>query len=130
MRASSVDQYILETLSQEHTHLTSLQIFEDLRKYLPAVNPSTVYRALERLAENGKVSVSNMGTGSVVYEIIKEGLHHHIVCQKCGLVKTIKHDDVKTFFSTIQTESHFKILTNHLVLFGICENCQRIIDNQ
>ena len=38
MRASSVDQIIIETLSKEHSHLTSLQVFEEIRLRLPAVN--------------------------------------------------------------------------------------------
>lgn len=126
MRASSVDQIIIETLSKEHAHLTSLQVFEEIRLRLPAVNQSTVYRALERLVKNSKVSVSDMGTGSAVYELLADGLHHHLVCQKCGQVMTIGHEEVSDFFTTIQQKNHFNIITNHLILFGICEKCQVI----
>ena len=129
MRTSSVDQIILETLSKEHVHLTSLQVFEEIRGRLPAVNQSTVYRALERLANCGKVSISDMGTGSVVYELLADGPHHHLVCQKCSQVMTIRHEAVDAFFSAIQHESHFNIITNHLILFGICEKCQGISEN-
>lgn len=123
MRASSVEKVILETLSQEQAHLTSLQVYERIRTRLPAVNPSTVYRALERLVKYGKVSVSDIGTGSAVYETLDTGLHHHLVCQKCGLVKTISHEDVEQFFARLENKHHFRIITNHLILFGICENC-------
>ena len=126
MRASSVDQIILETLSKEHVHLTSLQVFEEIRGRLPAVNQSTVYRALERLANCGKVSVSDMGTGSAVYELLGDGPHHHLVCQKCGQVTKIGHEEVREFFSAVQQKNHFKIVTKHLILFGICETCQEI----
>lgn len=126
MRASSVDQIIIETLSKEHAHLTSLQVFEEIRLRLPAVNQSTVYRALERLVKNSKVSVSDMGTGSAVYELLADGLHHHLVCQKCGQVTTVGHEEVSDFFTTIQQKNHFNIITNHLILFGICEKCQVI----
>ena len=54
MRASSVDQIVIETLSKEHAHLTSLQVYEEVRGRLPAVNHSTVYRALKRLVDQGK----------------------------------------------------------------------------
>jgi Fur family ferric uptake transcriptional regulator len=129
MRSSSVDQIIIETLSKEHVHLTSLQVFEEIRKRLPAVNLSTVYRALERLANCGKVSISDMGIGSAVYELLADGLHHHLVCQKCGQVITIRHEEVKDFFTVIQHKDHFDIVTNHLILFGICENCQETSGN-
>lgn len=124
MRTSSVDQIIIETLSTEHAHLTSLQVFEEIRVRLPAVNQSTVYRALERLVNYGRVSVSDMGTGSAVFELLADGLHHHLVCQNCGMVRTIGHAEVEHFFSAIQNKNHFNIVTNHLILFGICENCQ------
>jgi Fur family ferric uptake transcriptional regulator len=125
MRASSVEQIIIGLLSKEHAHLTSLQIYEEIRKQLPAVNPSTVYRALERLVSQGKVSVSDMGTGSAVYELLADGLHHHLVCQQCGRVITIAHEEVGAFFTAIQNRNRFSIVTNHLILFGICDDCQR-----
>lgn len=124
MRTSSVDQIIIETLLKEHAHLTSLQVFELIRERLPAVNQSTVYRALERLVNYGKVSVSDMGTGSAVFELLADGLHHHLVCQKCGRVMTIGHEEVMDFFTAIQIKNHFNIMTNHLILFGTCVNCQ------
>jgi Fur family transcriptional regulator, ferric uptake regulator len=130
MRASSVDQVIIETLSKEHAHLTSLQVFEEIRERLPAVNQSTVYRALERLVNCGKVSVSDLGTGSAVFELLADGLHHHLVCQKCGQVMKIGHEEVKEFFKAVQHKNHFNIVTNHLILFGICENCQMISGNK
>jgi len=125
MRSSSVDQIIIETLSKKHAHLTSPKIYEIIRERLPAVNQSTVYRALERLVKKGKVSVSDMGTGSTVFETMSDGLHHHLVCQKCGQVKTIGHDDIGDLFNTLQKKNNFKIITNHLILFGICESCQK-----
>jgi Fur family transcriptional regulator, ferric uptake regulator len=124
MRASSVDQIILETLAKEHAHLTSQQVYEDIRGRLPAVNPSTVYRALERLTNCGKVSVSDMGTGSAVYETLTDGVHHHLVCQKCGQVLTIDHKDIQDFFGAIQRKNQFQVITNHLILFGVCTRCQ------
>jgi len=123
MRASSVDQIILETLSKENAHLTSHQVYEQIRSRLPAVNPSTIYRALERLANNGKVSVSDMGTGSAVFELLANGMHHHLVCQKCGHVETIDHEIVSLFFNSIETKNRFQVCTNHLILFGICAVC-------
>ena len=124
MRSSSVDFYILETLKHEQAHLTSHEVFLEIQRQLPAVNPSTVYRALERLAKAGKVSVSDMGTGSEVYESVDGENHHHLVCQNCGRVITIKHDEVDPFFQKLERDYGFKIITNHLVLFGVCEDCR------
>ena len=123
MRASSVDQAIVDTLAKEHAHLTSLQVYEAIRERLPAVNQSTVYRALERLVRLGKVSVSDMGTGSAVYELLALGLHHHLVCERCGRVKTLGNEDVTDLFMAVEEKYRFKVTTNHLILFGVCETC-------
>ncbi len=124
MRSSSVDYYILEVLEKEHVHLTSHEVYEQIHPQLPAVNPSTVYRALERLVKNGKISVSDMGTGSAVYESIHGDIHHHLVCEGCGQVITIGHEEVEAFFHSLEAAHQFEIKTNHLVLFGICEKCR------
>ena len=128
MRTSSVDQIILEVLAQEHAHLTSLQIFEVIRERLPAVNQSTVYRALERMAKRGQVSISDMGTGSAVYERVSDGRHHHLVCQLCGKTYTIGNEEVERFFAEIEAQNQFEISTNHLILFGVCGECGKSRD--
>jgi Fur family ferric uptake transcriptional regulator len=123
MRASSVDQAIVDVLVKEKAHMTSLQLFDAVNERLPAVNLSTIYRALERLTRRGTVSVSDMGTGSAVYELLGPGIHHHLVCQRCNRVTDIGHDVTTSLFSTIQSAYHFTVKTNHLILFGICESC-------
>lgn len=123
MRASSVDQTILDVLRKQHDHMTSLQVFEALRQTLPAVNQSTVYRSLERLAKRGVVSISDIGTGASVYELLPASPHHHLVCQECGAMITLNDDEVRQVFSSVETNHNFKIVTRHLVLFGVCQNC-------
>jgi Fur family ferric uptake transcriptional regulator len=125
MRASSVNQIILKTLAQDQSHLTAKQIYERIQENLPAVNPSTVYRALERLAEAGQVSVSDMGVGAAVYEAVGDEPHHHLVCQNCGKVMTIHHETVQTLFDAIAQTHDFQVMTNHLILFGYCAQCQK-----
>lgn len=122
MKTSSVDALILELLNNQQ-HLTAHQVYEELRPNLPAVNPSTIYRALERLANSGKVSVSDMGTGAAVYEKVTGGVHHHLVCQKCKQVITIDHEMVSAFFEQVEERYKFKVATNHLILFGVCAHC-------
>ncbi len=124
MKTSSTDLVILKLLSTNHHHLTSQQIYEKIRDHLPAINPSTVYRSLERLVKTGKVSISDMGLGAEVYEIVGQDIHHHIVCQNCGKILTIDDREVRGFLEKIEQTSKYRLTTNHLVLFGICENCK------
>ena len=124
MKASSVDQIIIEFLLQNRQHFASHQIYEELRLRLPAVNRSTIYRSLERLTNQGKISVSDIGTGSLVYEYVDAGRHHHLVCQECHHITDIVDEDVAPLFMKIEQNSQYEILTNHLILYGICPVCQ------
>jgi len=84
-----------------------------------------VYRSLERLVKRGELSVSDMGIGSAVYEELADGMHHHLVCQGCGRVQTIGHGEVSDFFSRVEGQHGFRVVTNHLVLFGLCGECRK-----
>ncbi|MGB9800471.1 MAG: Fur family transcriptional regulator [Thermanaerothrix sp.] len=125
MRQSSVQMAILEVLAGEgDSHLSALEIYERLKARLPAIAPSTVYRALERLTQQGRVSVSDMGRGVTLYERVGQPLHHHLVCTRCGRIVTIDHTQVGPFFAAIEAAHDFHIQTNHLILFGLCAACR------
>ncbi len=125
MKSSSVDAAILDVLNAHAPgHLTAAQVYEQIQPRLPAVNPSTVYRALERLAKNGRISVSDMGSGAAVYEAFSDPPHHHLVCQQCGRVEMLSHRQVQALFAEIAAQYGYKIITNHLILFGVCPACR------
>jgi Fur family ferric uptake transcriptional regulator len=128
MRSSSTDLAIIELLTAQEKHLTSLEIYEAVRRRLPAVNQSTIYRSLDRLAQLGKVSVSDMGTGAAVYEIVGDHMHHHLVCTRCEKVITLEHKDAANFFSQILDKQDFEVHTNHLILFGLCGECRKALE--
>jgi Fur family ferric uptake transcriptional regulator len=127
MKSSSVDAAILDVLNAHAPgHLTAAQVYEQIQPRLPAVNPSTVYRALERLAKKGRISVSDMGSGAAVYEAFSDPPHHHLVCQQCGRIEMLSHQQVQGLFSGIADQYGYTIVTNHLILFGICPACQKL----
>ncbi|MBN2550221.1 MAG: transcriptional repressor [Anaerolineales bacterium] len=123
MKSSSVQQLILELLQQEHAHFSAHEIYTQLKPRLPSVNPSTVYRALERLTTSGEISVSDMGTGAAVYEMVGSSPHHHLVCQGCHRVITLENKIVQPLFDELEKRFNYQLTTNHLVLFGYCQEC-------
>lgn len=122
-RLTSARTIILETLTQERRHWRPQEIYEAVRQKLPSICPSTVYRALEYLLRQGLVSVSDLGWGTYVYEVVNGNLHHHLVCQECGAILILENTLVQEFFDKVSDAYHFAISTNHLILFGLCEEC-------
>lgn len=125
MRNSTVQRYILQLLREEHSHFTAREVFQQLQSLQPGLNPSTVYRALEQLTLSGKISVSDMGLGASVYEIVGAEPHHHMVCQRCHKILTLPNDNIQPFFDQMKEQTGFELTTNHLVLFGYCPACQK-----
>lgn len=125
MRASSVTNEILEILKREHTHLTESEIFDAVHVKFTAVNHSTVYRALRRLVDTGKISITDIGRGAQVFEYCSEHIHHHLICQSCGKITDIPDDKIRQLFKNIEKDYNFKVVTKHLALFGTCEACQK-----
>ncbi|MFZ5910247.1 MAG: Fur family transcriptional regulator [Chloroflexota bacterium] len=128
MKSSSVEQLILELFarhSTEEAHFTAQDVYHQIKPRLPAVNQSTVYRALERMTHAGKVSVSDMGVGAAVYEIVGGEHHHHLICQDCGKVTTINNTAIQALFRSMAKQYEFEVMTNHLILFGRCAQCRQ-----
>jgi Fur family ferric uptake transcriptional regulator len=125
MRKSIIQHYILQLLQEEHAHLTAKEVFEKLQFRRPKLVPSTVYRALEQLTLAGEISVSDMGLGASVYEIVTDIPHHHIVCQECHKIITLEDDLIRPMFDRVTGQTGYEMTTNHLILFGYCLECQQ-----
>jgi len=124
MRASSITNEILEVLKKEHDHLTEVEVYEAVKVKFTAVNHSTVYRALRRLVDDGQVSITDIGRGAQVFELVAGEPHHHLVCQNCGRIVNLRDGSVEALFQNIEHDHHFKVITKHLALFGYCRDCQ------
>ena len=74
---------ILEEIEARHDHVTAETVFDRLKPEIPELSLSTVYRNLKTLADEGKVSVSDLGNG-LVFEAVESTPHHHLVCLSCG----------------------------------------------
>jgi Fur family ferric uptake transcriptional regulator len=123
-RLTSARAIILETINSDQKHWTVQEVYEAAKPQLPSLNLSTVYRALDYLSSQGLISVSDLGAGTPVYEVIQDVPHHHLVCRECGHVFEIPHKAVDDFFARISRDNEFEVSTKHLILFGTCKACQ------
>ncbi len=120
---------IYETLEANQAHMTAYEVYEAVKPRLPSLNLSTVYRTLEYLTHQGLISVADVGASMPIYEAASN-THHHLVCQSCGNIQIMDHDQVKAFFEKVSQEYQFTIHTNHLILFGLCEKCRVVKESE
>ncbi|MBL0345580.1 Fur family transcriptional regulator [Candidatus Villigracilis affinis] len=108
---------ILHTLHHAGAHLSPTEIYETVKKELPGLTETTVYRTLEFLAENGLARPAQRSKGHLVYEIAQHE-HHHIVCRVCGDEMEVEHTLLKTLYQKLESTSGYKLTDSHITFFG------------
>jgi Fe2+ or Zn2+ uptake regulation protein len=51
--------------------------------------------------------------------------HHHTTCEKCGLTKEIRSENLETILSQIALDYGFRPTIHHFELFGVCKSCDK-----
>lgn len=101
---------------------TALQV----KKQLAQVNKSVIYRTIERLRLNQKIQEIQLANGSLAYELIEQGHHHHLICIHCNYLACTKlPKDLSMAIQIFENNlSKNNILIDHRVdFFIICNNC-------
>ena len=115
---------ILDIIHDSGAHLTAEQILEYVQAKAPGVNKSTIYRTLELLEELGCVFKSELGD-RFIYHHAEEGHHHHLVCRTCGKSIDCNEDLFSPVERAVDKKCGFKVDFKHVVMSGICGDCQR-----
>lgn len=97
-----------------------------IEKKLTEINTVTLYRMMADFVEAGIVEEHDLGHGHVDYELTSRPHHHHVVCDKCGLVEDVfPCGEVCEFENSVLKDSNqFSKITKQKVTFhGICNKC-------
>ena len=120
---------LLECLEKHKSEsLTVDGVCEKLEKAGERIGRTTVYRRLERLVAEGKITRFAPEEGkSVTYRFIGSGCgdecHFHLICTECGEVAHTHCHELETLFAHMASEHGFKINERKTMLYGICEKC-------
>ena len=112
-------------LLEEVDDFRSAQDLHDLLKQRgESVGLTTVYRALQSLADAGEVDVLRTGDREVIYRRCSTARHHHhLVCRVCG--KTVEVEGpavVETWADRVAAEHGYADVAHTLEIFGTCSD--------
>jgi len=110
---------ILKYLDTHMTHPTADEIFSELKKKNPALSKTTIYNALETLQKNNLVQNLTISSSEQRYEI-KEKMHHHFLCNKCG--KIVDIEITCPNINKILKQGHH-VMEVHGYFKGYCKEC-------
>jgi Fur family ferric uptake transcriptional regulator len=122
---------ILEYLKEHSDQDVSVKEIEERlnQKSEKAVNMTTIYRYLDKLASEGAVlkHTSENGKQSTFQYVEPESEcvnHLHMKCSSCGRIYHINCDFMEEIRQHIYTHHKFMIECKTSMLYGICENCR------
>jgi Fur family ferric uptake transcriptional regulator len=115
---------IWEVLRDAGRHMTAEEVTQQVRRALPDVNVSTVYRTLELLVGLELVVETHLEGSACYYEVSPEPTHHHFVCTQCGTVGHFSDDLLAPVYTELGEAHGFTIGQIQLTAFGLCRECQ------
>ena len=124
------DELLLFLKAHQGTHLTAAQIRDELVRTGKPISTATIYRQMERFAEEGIVRKYLLETGdSACYEYAGEqapacSSHFHCKCEKCGRLIHMDCDALREISHHLMEDHGFAWDSGKTVFYGICDQCQ------
>ncbi len=113
---------IFKYLSSVETHPTAETVFNEVRKEIPSITLATVYRNLNKLAEQG--CVHRLELNGEYHFDGRQGMHQHGVCRKCGkIIDFIDSEISKNALKKINS-ADFEAEDVTIIYSGVCKECK------
>ena len=117
---------IADVLLGSDRHLSVEEIVRELERRGAPAGTATVYRTIEVLVRSGLVVERDFGEGFRRYEPARDVPHHeHLLCTVCGRVTEFRDERLERMTTLIAEGHRFARQRHRLVIYGICDECQR-----
>lgn len=101
----------------------------DIQGWLETAHPEydlqapTVYRILQWLKALELISQTDMGSAGIVYELLDNPHHHHLICLNCGKVTNLNDGYLETLREALAGDFGFQARIDHMAIYGLCPAC-------
>lgn len=113
---------ILDYLKSIKTHPSAEEIFQEIKKKLPRISRSTVYRILKNLKEKGEILEIPGEFSRFDGNIFP---HAHFICQKCKKIFDVFNTNLKFKIIKQKKLRVGKIKNYQIYFYGICKKCKK-----
>ena len=119
-RSGAARRQVIELLAEEHCALTALEMDQRL-----SAGRASIYRTLEQLEQLHLIQRIDIGGEAAGYEKLDPSdHHHHLVCEKCGLLAPFADPALERAIDTVSRSAEFEVSSHDVVLRGRCSRCQ------
>jgi Fur family transcriptional regulator, ferric uptake regulator len=124
-RATRQGATILAALRASPSFRSAQEIHGQLLAGGQRIGLTTVYRHLQRLAEEGTVDVLRPPEGEVLYRYCRsEEHHHHIVCRVCGRSAETECPELAGWADRLAESLGYSDVSHAVEVFGVCAACR------
>jgi Fur family transcriptional regulator, ferric uptake regulator len=104
---------------------TAQELHGLLRDRGERVGLTTVYRALQTMADAGELDVMRLPSGEQLFRQCSRSHHHHLVCRSCARTVEVAGPTVESWADRIAGEHGFVDISHTVEIFGTCPDCVR-----
>jgi Fur family ferric uptake transcriptional regulator len=106
-------------------HLSAEDVYRALIGEEIDIGLATVYRVLTQFEQAGILSRSQFDGGKAIFELNDGDHHDHMVCTHCGKVVEFTNPEIEALQHKVADENGFKIESHAMVLYGVCNGCEK-----
>lgn len=114
---------VRQELARDPAFRSAQEVYASLRAAGNRIGLTTVYRALQALADSGDVDVLRTADGEASYRLCSEGHHHHLVCRRCGDTVEVEGRAVERWADRVAADHGFVDVAHTVEVFGTCARC-------
>lgn len=118
-------QHVITALTETRSHMTVNDIYQYIEHVDGAVTIAepTIYRILQWLKDLHLVSQTDMAESGIVYQIIGQAPHHHLICLNCGRTIDFEDSAFDGLRAHLLAEHGFQARIDHMAVYGYCSDC-------
>ena len=117
---------IVDVFFKSGEHLSTEELYDQVRAVDEGVGQATVYRTLKLLCEANLAREMHFGDGTARYEPIADDSHHdHLICTACGRNQEFVDEDIERRQEELAARYGFVLTSHRMYLYGVCDNCRK-----
>jgi Fur family transcriptional regulator, ferric uptake regulator len=114
---------VLGVLGESTRFRTAQDIFAELRGQGARIGLTTVYRHLQKLADEGTIHSLQTPDRQTAYRLCGPASHHHLVCTCCGAGVEIPVSELEGWVDGEAALRGYSGVTHSVEIFGTCPIC-------
>lgn len=108
----------------ELNHPTAAEIHTRVREDMEGISLGTVYRVLDQMAAEGRLSRLHFASGEDIFDKTVAP-HIHIRCRVCSKVRDVMLSAPLSLESFVSDAEDFTVENSHTEFTGICSECRK-----